>query len=82
MGRPIGEIAPGRRADIVVLDAGHPTLAGRSGDGVLDAYLFAGNCSPVRDVMVGGAWVVRDRRHGAEQEVAERYRRVVARLVS
>jgi formimidoylglutamate deiminase len=82
MGRPIGEIAPGCRADIVVLDPEHPTLAGRSGDGVLDAYLFAGNGSPVRDVMVGGAWVVRGRRHGAEQEVAERYRRVVARLVS
>ena len=28
--RPIGALAPGRRADLVVLDAGHPDLAGRT----------------------------------------------------
>lgn len=82
MARPIGAIAPGRRADIVVLDADHPSLGGRSGDGVLDAYVFSGNVSPVRSVMVGGNWVVRDGRHAKEAEVAERYRRVVARLAA
>ena len=81
MARPVGDIAPSRRADIVALDADHPSLVGRSGDDVLDAYLFAGNVSPVRSVMVGGNWVVRDGRHPKEVEVGERYRRTVARLL-
>jgi formimidoylglutamate deiminase len=82
MARPIGALATGRRADIVVLDGDHPSLAGRTGDAVLDAYVFAGNVSPVRSVMVGGNWVVRDGRHPKEIEVAERYRRTVARLLA
>jgi formimidoylglutamate deiminase len=82
MARPIGEIAPGKRADIVVLDGEHPSLVGRAGDAVLDAHVFSGNVSAVRSVMVGGTWVVRDGRHLKEAAVAERYGRVVARLLA
>nr|XP_061808142.1 formimidoylglutamate deiminase-like [Nerophis lumbriciformis] len=42
-GRPIGRIAPGCRADLVVLDTDHPLLAGRRGDAWLDSWIFAGN---------------------------------------
>ena len=34
-------IAPGNAADLVSLDAGHPTLAGKHGDAILDAWIFA-----------------------------------------
>lgn len=80
LGRPIGALAPGLRADIVVLDPEHPALAGRTGDVLLDSWIFSGNTTPVRDVMVGGHWVVRDTHHSHEDQAAADYRRTVARL--
>ena len=47
---------------------------------LLDAVVFAGNENPVRDVMVGGRWVVTEGRHVAEQAVLKRYRAVLAEL--
>jgi len=66
LGRPIGRIEPGHRADLLVLDPEHPNLIGRSGDGLMDSLVFAGNRNPVRDVVVGGRRVIRDGRHAAE----------------
>jgi formimidoylglutamate deiminase len=80
MGRPIGRIAPGARADLVVLDADSAVLAGRDDEALLDSFVFAGNVSPVRDVMVGGRWVVREGRHAAEGSVLDRYRAAVCAL--
>jgi formimidoylglutamate deiminase len=60
LGQQLGAIAPGSRADIVVLDRDAPTIAGRGGNDALDSWLFAGNHNPVRDVLAGGRWVVRD----------------------
>jgi formimidoylglutamate deiminase len=80
LGRPIGALAPGLRADMVVLDPEHPALAGRAGDVLLDSWVFSGNTTPVRDVMVGGHWVVRDHHHSHEEQAADDYRRAVARL--
>ena len=80
LGRPVGALAAGRRADFVILDPEHPTLAGRDEDLLLDAYVFSGNASPLRDVMVGGRWVVRDGRHGDEEQIARAYREPVTRL--
>ena len=68
-----GTVAVGKHADLVVLDAGHPALAGRSGHAVLDSWVFSGTESPVRDVMVRGDWVVRDGRHVLEEEAARGY---------
>ena len=68
-----GTVAVGKRADLVVLDAEHPSLAGRSGHAVLDSWVFSGTENPVRDVMVGGEWVVRDGRHPREEEAARGY---------
>jgi formimidoylglutamate deiminase len=82
LGRTIGRLAPGCRADLLVLDPETPSLAGLSGDLLLDAVVFAGNVSPVRDVMVGGNWVVRERRHRHEEAVLERYRKALARLTA
>lgn len=81
LGRATGAIAPGQRADLVVLDDAHPQLCGRGGDALLDSYVFSGNRNPVRDVMIGGTWVVRDGVHPAEAVVAARFRATVARLV-
>jgi len=82
LSRETGAIAPGRRADVIVLDADHPNFAGRTGDDLLDAWLFSGNAPLARDVMVGGRWVVRDGRHDREDAVARDYRETVARLLA
>jgi formimidoylglutamate deiminase len=79
-GRAIGAIEPGRRADIVLLDPDHPALFGRSGDTLIDAWIFAASGNPVRDVMVGGRWVVRDGVHCREAAIADAYRAAIARL--
>ena len=72
----IGRLAPGYRADLIRVDDRHPILAGRRGEGLLDALVFSGNVNLVRDVMVGGTWVVRDGRHLKSDEIAEAYRAV------
>jgi formimidoylglutamate deiminase len=78
----MGVIAPGARADFLVLDAEHPNLAGREGESLLDALVFAGNDRLVRHVAVSGTWLVRDGRHRDAAAVAERYKRVVTRLLA
>jgi len=82
MGRPVGAIQAGCRADWIVLDNAHPQLAGRDGDALLDSFVFSGNANSVSDVMVGGDWVVRDGRHANEEAIAGRYRETVRRLNS
>lgn len=82
LGRPIGSIAPRRRADLMVLDPDHPQLFGRDGDALLDSLIFGGAANPVCHVMSGGRWVVRDGRHADEERVAAEYRAAVARLMA
>ena len=57
-----------------------PALAGQSADDILDAAMFGPSRAPVRDVMAGGNWIVRDGHHVAEAEVFARYRAALARI--
>ncbi|WP_426115165.1 formimidoylglutamate deiminase [Massilia sp. PWRC2] len=79
-GRPLGALAPGRRADLLVLDASHPHLADAAASEVMGLFLFAGNDNLVRDVLVGGRWVIEGGRHAAQDQVASRYRAALAQL--
>ena len=54
LGRKVGALSPGYRADLMVIDPGVPRLAGRSGDQLLDGLIFAGRGDEVQHVMVGG----------------------------
>jgi formimidoylglutamate deiminase len=72
--QPAGRIAPGLRADVVVLDGDDPALAEQSPETLLDAAIFGPCRRPVRDVMVGGHWVVRDGHHARETEALARFR--------
>jgi formiminoglutamate deiminase len=80
-GREIGVIAPGARADFVVLDAGGPALVGRSGDDVLDAWIFAARRSPIREVWAGGRRVVSEGQHLLRDLVFRRFRATIDRLL-
>lgn len=81
LGRTMGAIAPGLRADLVVLDDADVDLAGRSGDAIANALVFSGATRLVRDVMVGGHWVVTEKRHALEASAAHAYAKSVAELL-
>jgi formiminoglutamate deiminase len=80
LGRACGAIAPGQVADIVVLDAAHPALLGRSGDQVLDAWIFAGGDGVIGDVFVAGRRVVAGGRHSDRAAIGARFAACLARL--
>jgi formiminoglutamate deiminase len=78
--RPIGVLAVGACADIVLLDDDHPDLASRHGDHWLDAWIFVAGRSAVKTVLVGGETVVEAGRHNARATIAARFKAVVAKL--
>jgi formimidoylglutamate deiminase len=82
IGQPAGTIEVGRRADWLVLDGAHPSMAGSVPDNALDHLVFAGGSAAIRDVMVAGRWVVKDRRHAAESAVQARFADLMKRLAS
>jgi formiminoglutamate deiminase len=75
-------LAPGARADIVTLDAAHPSLAGRQGDAAIDGWIFAASGGAIDCVWVGGRKVVEGGRHGLRQAARERFNATVRRLVA
>ncbi len=56
----------------------HSTAA--SGDALIDSLIFASAPPVVRDVMVGGKWVVREGRHRAEKPIGAAFRRAIDRI--
>jgi guanine deaminase len=56
----IGAIAPGMKADIVFLDLAHPNWMPMNG--TVNHLIHAEDANAVRHVMVGGRFIVRDRR--------------------
>jgi formimidoylglutamate deiminase len=82
IGQPVGAIEVGRRADWLVLDAAHPSLVGAAADTVLDHLLFAGADAAIRDCMVAGRWVIKDRRHAVDDELRPRFAGLMQRLAA
>ena len=82
MGRswPVGRIGTGARADFVVLDHHHPSLAAAQGDSLLDAWLFAADNAAIKTVYCGGVPVVQNGRHLAREPLSQRYRTALAGL--
>ena len=79
-GRASGAIAVGAVADLVGLDMESLHLAGREGDEILDAFVFAGNDGLVAEVWSAGRHVVTGGRHVARAAVGRRFRAVMAGL--
>ncbi|MCA8931181.1 MAG: formimidoylglutamate deiminase [Rhodospirillaceae bacterium] len=82
LGRRTGHIAPGYRADLVVLDPVAPPIVDQPDHHLFDALVFSGGGRRVRDVMVGGRWVVRDGHHREERQILDAYREAVAGLIA
>jgi formiminoglutamate deiminase len=71
LGRPPARLAPGAPADIVALRADHPAIAARSGDRLLDSWIFAG--APVDSVWCAGKKRVSAGLHHARPAIEARY---------
>jgi formimidoylglutamate deiminase len=80
--QPVGAIAAGCRADLVVLNPDDPALAEQPCANLLDAAIFGPARRVVRDVMVGGRWVIGDGRHADEEAILARYRQTLKRLLA
>lgn len=79
LGAGPAEIAVGASADFVSLEAEHPSLAGKRGDRILDAWIFA-NGAKVDNVWVRGRKVVSEGRHFSRDAIAEDFRAVMNEL--
>ena len=73
LGQKVGRIEEGCKADLLVLDARHPLLANVKDDDILSRWIFAGASRMIRDVMVGGDWVIQDSRHPDEIEAGRAF---------
>lgn len=82
LGRDARGLAVGAPADIVSLAADHPFLAAKSGDGLLDGWIFSAGNAAVDCVWTAGAKRVEGGRHVRRKEAAARFRAVIGRLVA
>lgn len=82
LAQPVGAIAAGRRADLVVLNGDDPALVEQAARDVLDAAIFGPGRQIVRDVMVGGRWVIGEGHHADEEAILVRYRQTLRRLLA
>lgn len=82
LAQPIAGLTPGARADIVTLDAAHPSLAGRTRDAIIDGWIFATGTGAIDCVWAGGNKVVQSGWHKLRQAARERFNASVRRLVA
>jgi len=76
VGRPVGALAPGKRADFVVLQA-----EGLRDDCVLDAWLFSADNAAIKTVYCGGVPVVQNGRHNRREHFVGRYKKTLGHLL-
>ena len=75
-------LAVGNSADIVSLDPQHDALVGRTGDLLLDGWVFAAGRRAVDCVWRRGQRVVTTGQHHAAASIRERYRAVVHKVLA
>ena len=80
LGAPAG-IAVGHSADLISLDAGHPCLIGRSGDALLDGWIFAAGRGAIDCVWRHGVKLVSQGRHHARDAIVRQYRAVLTGML-
>ena len=80
VGQAVGELAPGKLADIVVVDKDAPALRGHDVDTFMDALIIGGSRADIADVYVGGKQrVSKGKAHGADASARE-FAQAVKRL--
>ena len=79
LGKKMGKIEKGYRADILILDRDSPLLTDTTDECLLDCFVFRGNIPVVKDVMVAGEWVVRNYHHKDEETIMRNYSKTVGK---
>ncbi|WBT05260.1 formimidoylglutamate deiminase [Brevundimonas vesicularis] len=74
-------LSVGASADIVSLDTSGVAFAGRSGDAVLDSWIFGAPAGSIRSVWRAGREVVKDGRHIARDGIEARYRKALSAVL-
>lgn len=74
-------LSVGASADIVSLDTSGVAFAGRSGDAVLDSWIFGAPTGSIRSVWRAGREVVKDGRHIARDGIEARYRKALSAVL-
>lgn len=80
--RATGALQAGHRADWLVLDPDHASIAGHAPNNWLSGVVFCEHGeTPIRDVYAGGDKLVENRRHRDEEGAYARYRIALAELL-
>jgi formimidoylglutamate deiminase len=79
LGAGLSGLMAGASADFISLDAAHPSLAGKAGDAVLDAWIFAGGTS-VDCAWVHGRKLVEGGRHHLRETIVGKFRKTMLEL--
>jgi cytosine/adenosine deaminase-related metal-dependent hydrolase len=75
-------LTPGAWCDVVTLDPEHPALLARSGDALLDSWIFAAGRSAIDCVYCRGERVVSQGRHVRREALLAPYRAALRRLLA
>jgi formiminoglutamate deiminase len=81
LAQPAAGLATGQRADFVELDRDDPVLISRTGDALLDSWLFCGSARQVKSVFVAGHCRVEDGRALARHDVEREWKRTLKSLL-
>jgi formimidoylglutamate deiminase len=76
LGAPSGSLEVGRPADFFSVALDDPSMAGAGPESLLSHIVFSAERTAVRDVAVGGKFIVRDGRHASQGEIIEDFNRV------
>lgn len=78
--RDNGTLAVGKLADMMALNAEAVDLIGRSGDTILDCYIFAGDDRMVGDVWSAGRHMVKGGKHVKREAIISAYAKTMKEL--
>ncbi|SFK61471.1 formiminoglutamate deiminase [Mesorhizobium albiziae] len=81
LGSGTSQLEAGASADFVSLDATSPSLAGKFGDAILDAWIFANGCG-IDCAWVRGQKLVEGGRHRKRDAIAAKFRKTMLELVA
>ncbi len=79
--RNAGSIAIGKQADLLALDLNATDLIGKSGDMLLDSYIFAGSDALISDVWSAGRHLVKQGAHIRRDRITAQYQNTLKSLM-
>ena len=82
LGVPNRGLSVGSAADLFSLDTNHDALIARTGDAIIDSWIFAARSPALDCVWRYGKKVVSGGRHLKRDEIAARFRRSLERLIA